>query len=76
MNTPSNTQAQIEQNQTLTIDDLHQAFAEVCFYYGAINMYGMDEKAQKDRFRWFAEDSKKLADIAMQLHSKVCGGVQ
>ena len=76
MNTPSNTQAQTEQNQNPTIDDLHRAFAQVCFFYGAIvNNYGINHKSETNRLRWLADDANKLAAVAMQLHANK-GGVQ
>ncbi len=75
MNTPSNTQAQTEQNQNPTIDDLHRAFAQVCFYYGCIiqNIGVTDLSA--DRLRWLSDDANELAAVAMQLHANK-GGVQ
>lgn len=74
---PANTQAQTGQNQTPTLDDLHRAFADVCFYYCAIvNNYGVNDSSEKNRLRRFADDAKKLAAIAMQLHSNILEGAQ
>ncbi len=64
-----NSQAGNEQTTQPVMDDLTKAFAQVCFLYGCIIN---DNKVSKDteisRYKWLAEEAKKLGDLAIQIH--------
>jgi hypothetical protein len=67
MNTPSNTQAQTEQNPTKTINDLHRAFS------GVVTSYAITEcKVTVEALDCLETDCKRLAMIskAMRLQAK------
>ena len=52
--------------QQLKIDSLHTSFQQLCFAYGAL---AFDKnRFNKDKYKWFAEDCRALADSALEIH--------
>lgn len=70
MNAQSNT-AQIEQNPTKTINDLHQAFAELAFSYGMVNRC-----TDGASLVCLEGDCEKLVMISQEMRLQAKGGVK
>ncbi|MGZ4980389.1 MAG: hypothetical protein ACXWE4_03795 [Methylobacter sp.] len=72
MNTSQNNSAQnSEQNQPLTINDLHQAFAELAFSYGMAS-----RKDDGAALICLEGDCEKLVIISQALRLQAKGGVK
>ncbi len=57
--------------QTPNLDDLNQAFAEVCFKWSCILTYDPENKdTANSRFKWLSEEAANFAAVAMQFYSE------
>ena len=70
----THTQAQTEQNQTPTLEDLQRPFAGICFAYGSIFSDRLSNNDLLYRLKWLIDDAEKITGIAIALHSKILEG--
>ena len=54
------------QTEQTTLENIHTAFAQVCFDYGAL--VTMPNNGKNDKLKWFAEHSTELAGVLMSLY--------
>ena len=54
------------QIQQVTLQDINNAFAQLCFDYGAL--VTLSNTGNNDRFKWFAEHSTELAAVLMAMY--------
>ena len=59
----NNTNIPAQAEQTITLDKLHQAFAQVCHSYGDLNhYYGFSQYVDSKRIDWMQEAIKTLSE--------------
>ena len=58
--------------QEITLKNLHEAFQQLCFSYGSLAI--TKESFSKEKYKWFANELRDLADIATAIH-KANGGL-
>lgn len=67
----SQTNSAQNSEQEITIQNLHEAFQQLCFSYGSLAI--IKESFSKEKYKWFANELRDLADISTAIH-KANGG--
>ncbi len=63
-------------NQTPTLVDLHHAFADVCYWYGALVIKGRHDECVIYHLQYLAGQVEQFDTITKQLLSNACGGAE
>ena len=56
------------QIQQVTLQDINNAFAQLCFDYGAL--VTIPDIGNNEKLKWFAEHSTELASLLMAIYRK------